>query len=388
MDSAGAAGSARLFGHAEDAVAGPSRRGVAVPGTVERLHAVPPGDAGRVLAAVVRRPAAGVACARGDGGDARRGVAAARADSVTYFTVHAWNGFSRTPEEIRPTAPTRSACSVPPSRSVPGRGCALPARRKGKFPGRRHGAAVRRRVLSPAQAAAPVDDPAWLRGARCWRSPSRSFSGLRGDRQRLGPWRLELGPITATQPPRHDPSCTPWLALRRVLPVARRAGAAAATSALGFYLAGAVGPGGAPWTGSRWAVSRPVPGLFACSARCRGSAACGCRGGSGCWRRCRRGGVATRSRRCCDERRPPRVLGAGALSIGVLADGWELHMPFGSCHPDHRTRPNCGASWSCTCRRGHQGRLSHLLRRDAGLAFGERLQRLPPQSLRGGSTMS
>ncbi len=257
----------------------------------------------------------------------------------TYFTVHAWNGFSRTPEEIRLYSSDalgvlcpafevsawswmRFACT-PEGEIFPGVVTALLC--GGGF------FLLRRRQAQ--------SDPAWLTWTRRLAIAVAAFHAVSALSVTVfGPWRLELGPITARSSSLGRPfmNAVVMATVAFFLSPGVRANVRS-TSVLGFYLVAGV----LAWLCALGPVpvvngeAAGYPGLFALLGALPGFSSLRVPGRFWLLATICLAVVAGHAVQALLRGRVGMARGVlvGALSIGVLADGWELHMPSGPVPP-------------------------------------------------------
>ena len=187
----------------------------------------------------------------------------------------------------------------------------------------------------------------------------------------FGPWRLELGPLTARSSSLARPFMNAVVAGTIAFSLSPGARAAVrSASVLGFYLlAGALAwlcaLGPLPVVNGE---SVEYPGLFAAFTALPGFSSLRVPGRFWLVATICLAVVAGLAVQALLRRRVgmARVVLVTALSLGVLSDGWEMHLPFGPCTAwTAQPRRACETSRCCTCRRALSGRLPHLLRRAA-----------------------
>ena len=257
----------------------------------------------------------------------------------TYLTVHTWNGFSRTPGEIRIYSSDALGVLCPAFEISAWSWMRFACTPEGEiFPGVVTALLCAGGLLLLRKPQA-TSDPVWLTWTRRLVIAVAVFHALSAlSVSVFGPWRIELGSITARSSSLARPfmNAVVMAAVAFFLSPGVRA-AVRSGSVLGFYLVAgalawlcALGP--TPVVNGE---SAGYPGLFALFSLLPGFSSLRVPGRF--WllaTMClavvvglvvqalltRRSGIA-------------RGLVAGALAIGVLADGWELHMPFGSVPP-------------------------------------------------------
>lgn len=258
---------------------------------------------------------------------------------VTYLTVHARNGFTRSPVEMKAFSSDALGLLCPAFEVSAWSWIRYACTPEGElFPG----------VVTAALCAGgffllrrpgDVADPAWMRWTRRVALALAVFHAVSAlTVMVLGPWRIALGPLAA----RSSSLARPFMnaVLTGILAFLLSPGARAAvrsSSPLGFYLVAgalawlfALGPVpavngesvGYPGPFAAFAAlpgfsSLRVPGRFwLISTMCLAVVA----------------GLAVQALLRGRERLARMAL-AGVLSAGVLADGWELHIPSGPVPP-------------------------------------------------------
>jgi hypothetical protein len=257
----------------------------------------------------------------------------------TYLTVHTWNGFSRSLVEMRVFSSDALGVLCPAFEISAWSWMRFACTPEGEiFPGVVTGllCAGGFLLLRPPQAAS---DPAWLTWTRRLVIAAAIFHAVSAlTVSVLGPWRLQVGPISA----RSSSLARPFMNAVLMATVAffLSPGARAAVrggSVVGFYLVG----GALAWLcalGPSPAVNgEPVgyPGLFALFTLLPGFSSLRVPGRFWLLATVCLAVIVGLVVQALLRNRAGIARGAlvGALALGILADGWEWYLPFGTVPP-------------------------------------------------------
>jgi hypothetical protein len=258
---------------------------------------------------------------------------------LTYLTVHSWNGFSRSLVEMRVFSSDALGVLCPAFEISVWSWMRFACTPEGEiFPGVVTGllAAGGFLLLRQPQAA---PDPAWLTWTRRLIIAVAVFHAASAVSVSVfGPWRLELGPISARSSSLARPfmNAVVMAAAAFFLSPGVRA-AVRGGSVLGFYLVA----GALAWfsaLGPRPAVNGEFvgyPGLFALFTLLPGFSSLRVPGRFWLLATVCLAVVVGLVVQAVLRNRAGIARGAliGALSVGILADGWEWHLPFGAVPP-------------------------------------------------------